>query len=134
VALIALQALNAWFFAVVAGVGLTLFQQIIPRPGLASGLFTNTRRVGAIASGPIIALGALSTAGYAASFAACSALTAVALAAVGVAERLWGRGHHAQAGKGDQAEGGRDEEPLGQADRGDAQPAGQPAQRGGDRG
>ena len=48
VLLVGLQVLNAWFFAVVAGVGLTLFQQVIPRPGLASGLFTNTRRVGAV--------------------------------------------------------------------------------------
>ena len=56
VLLLGLQALNAWFFAVVAGVGLTLFQEIIPRPGLASGLYTNTRRVGAIVSGPIIGL------------------------------------------------------------------------------
>src|SRR5687768_5065508 len=32
VLLIGLQVLDAWFFAVVAGVGLTLFQQIIPRP------------------------------------------------------------------------------------------------------
>jgi len=30
----------------VAGVGLTLFQQIIPRPGLASGLFANAARLG----------------------------------------------------------------------------------------
>ena len=56
VLLIGLQVLDAWFFAVVAGVGLTLFQQIIPRPGLASGLFVNTRRLGAIVSGAVIKL------------------------------------------------------------------------------
>jgi len=58
--LLALQVLNAWFFAVVAGVGLTLFQRVVARPGLASGLYANTRRVGAIASGGLIAVGATS--------------------------------------------------------------------------
>ena len=48
--LITLQILNAWQFAMVAGVGLTLFQRTIPRPGLASGLFANAARLGAIVS------------------------------------------------------------------------------------
>lgn len=82
VGLIALQILNAWFFAIVAGVGLTLFQQIIPRPGLASGLYMNTRRVGAIVSGPIIAFGSMTALGYQGVFAACAALAVVALAAI----------------------------------------------------
>ena len=75
--------LNAVFFAVVAGVGLALFQQIIPRPGLASGLYTNTRRIGAIVSGPLIALGSLAV-GYRAVFVACAALTGLALLVVTV--------------------------------------------------
>jgi SET family sugar efflux transporter-like MFS transporter len=78
--LIALQILNAWFFGMVAGVGLTLFQRIIPRPGLASGLYTNTRRIGAIASGPIIGFGSVTAAGYQGVFAVCAALTVLALA------------------------------------------------------
>lgn len=53
----ALQVLNAWFIAAVVGIGFTLFQEIIPRPGLASGLYANTRRLGAIVSGPLIGLG-----------------------------------------------------------------------------
>lgn len=53
--LLALQPLNAWFFAAVAGVGLTVFQETFPSPGLASGLFTNTRRVGAVLAGLLIA-------------------------------------------------------------------------------
>ncbi len=81
--LIGLQVLNAWFFASVAGVGLTLFQRIIPRPGLASGLFVNTRRLGAIASGPIIALGSMTAMGYAGIFLACAGLTLLALALIG---------------------------------------------------
>ena len=50
VLLIALQLLNAWAFAGIAGIGLPLFQQMIPRPGLSTGLFINTRRVGASVS------------------------------------------------------------------------------------
>ena len=88
VPLVALQALNAWFFAVVAGVGLTLFQQLIPRPGLASGLFTNTRRVGAIVSGAIIATGSQTALGYRGIFVACAALTAAAFVAIGAAARM----------------------------------------------
>jgi len=92
VALVALQALNAWFFAVVAGVGLTLFQQVIPRPGLASGLFTNTRRLGAIVSGAVISFGSLTALGYSGIFAVCAGLTALALVAIGVVARTTGRG------------------------------------------
>ena len=87
VALIGLQVLNAWFFAVVAGVGLTLFQEIIPRPGLASGLYANTRRLGAIVAGGIIAFGSASTRGYGGIFVVCAALTVVALLVVSVAAR-----------------------------------------------
>jgi MFS transporter, SET family, sugar efflux transporter len=85
--LLTAQVLNAWFFAAVAGVGITLFQQIIPRPGLASGLFTNTRRIGAIASGAIIAFGASSAAGYRGTFVACLGLTVLALAITGLVAR-----------------------------------------------
>ncbi|HJY44812.1 MAG TPA: MFS transporter [Propionibacteriaceae bacterium] len=88
VVLIGLQVLDAWFFAVVAGVGITLFQQIIPRPGLASGLFVNTRRLGAIVSGAVISFGSLTPLGYGGIFAVCAALTALALLAIGVAARI----------------------------------------------
>jgi SET family sugar efflux transporter-like MFS transporter len=88
ITLILLQVLNAWFFGIVAGVGLTTFQEMIPRPGLASGLFTNTRRLGAIVSGPIIALGSATAAGYQGTFAVCAALTAIALVLVEVARRI----------------------------------------------
>jgi SET family sugar efflux transporter-like MFS transporter len=72
----------------VAGVGLTLFQQIIPRPGLASGLFTNTRRLGAIASGPIIAVGSMTALGYQGVFAVCAILTAAALIIIELSSRI----------------------------------------------
>ena len=79
VMLIALQPLNAWCFAAIAGVGLTLFQQMIPRPGLSTGLYMNTRRVGAIVSGPIIALGSTTSLGNRGIFLACGLLTVLAL-------------------------------------------------------
>lgn len=80
--LLLVQLLNAWFFAAIAGVGLVLFQDLIPRPGLASGLYTNTRRLGAIAAGPIIALGSRTPLGYSGIFALCAGLTLVALIVV----------------------------------------------------
>ncbi|XVV10146.1 MFS transporter [Actinoplanes sp. CA-131856] len=79
VLLVGLQVLNAWFFATVAGVGLTLFQEIIPRPGLAAGLYTNTRRLGSIAAGPLLGLGAATSLGYGAVFAACAVITTAAV-------------------------------------------------------
>jgi MFS transporter, SET family, sugar efflux transporter len=88
VLLVGLQVLNAWFFAVVAGIGLTLFQHVIPRPGLASGLYTNTRRVGAVVSGLVISLGSQTVLGYGGIFAICAALTVVALIAVAAAARV----------------------------------------------
>jgi SET family sugar efflux transporter-like MFS transporter len=93
--LVSVQVLNAIFFAVVAGVGLALFQQIIPRPGLASGLYTNTRRLGAIVSGPIIALGSLAL-GYRAVFVACAALTGLALLVATALTLRIGRSHGAR--------------------------------------
>ncbi len=78
VSLLAIQLLNAWFFAAVAGIGMTLFQQIIPRPGLATGIYMNTRRVGSIISGPIIAIAGITVFGYPGMFAVCAALTVVA--------------------------------------------------------
>mgnify|MGYP000863688481 CR=1 FL=1 len=75
--LLALQVLNAWFFAAIAGIGLTLFQKIIPRPGLANGLYANTRRVGAILAGPVIAIAA-GPLGYPGVYAACAGMTLLA--------------------------------------------------------
>ena len=79
VALLVLQIPNAWFYAVVAGVGLTMFQDMIPRPGLATGLNGNAGRVGAIISGPIIAISAIDAVGYSGIFVVCAVLTAIAL-------------------------------------------------------
>jgi SET family sugar efflux transporter-like MFS transporter len=87
VVLISLQILNAWFFAMVAGVGLTLFQRIIPRPGLASGLFANAARLGAIVSGAVIGIGSTTSLGFQGVFAACAGLTVLALAVLSMTGR-----------------------------------------------
>ena len=84
VLLIAVQPLNAWFFGTVAGIGLTLFQDLIPGPGLASGLFTNTRRIGAIVSGVIIAAGPGLGLGYQGVFGICAVAAFAALILIGL--------------------------------------------------
>lgn len=86
--LVAAQALNAVFIATIQGLGLTLFQEVVPRPGLASGLFMNTQRLGAVVAGPVIALGALPGLGYAWVFAACVPLVLLGLALLVLARRL----------------------------------------------
>lgn len=86
IALLALQPLNALFFASVAGIGLTLFQELIAAPGIATGLFANTRRVGAILSGSLIGLAGAPW-GYPGVFAACAALTVIAAIATWAAGR-----------------------------------------------
>ncbi|GAA1390777.1 MFS transporter [Luteococcus peritonei] len=80
--LLVLQVLNAWAVAVVSGVGLTWFQESIARPGLASAVFGNTRLVGAIVSGPLVAFGAATSLGYAGVFAAAAVVCAVVSAVV----------------------------------------------------
>jgi SET family sugar efflux transporter-like MFS transporter len=87
VVLIALQVLNAWFFAGIAGIGLPLFQHMISRPGLSTGLYMNTRRVGAIVSGPIIAIGSLTVLGQRGIFLSCAVLTLVGLIIIAIAGR-----------------------------------------------
>ncbi len=87
VALLALQVLNAVSFVAVSGIGLALFQDIIPGAGLATGLYMNTRRIGAIVSGPIIAVGALPLVGQRGIFLTCAALTLLGLGLVHAARR-----------------------------------------------
>jgi MFS transporter, SET family, sugar efflux transporter len=85
VLLIVLQPLNAWCFAGIGGVGLTLFQQMIPRPGLATGLYANTRRLGSIVSGPIIAVGSLTALGQRGIFLTSAVLTVIGLGIIAIA-------------------------------------------------
>lgn len=84
--LLVLQVPNAVFFAAIAGIGLTLFQEIIPAPGLATGLNANTRRIGTILAGPLVAL-ADGPWGYPGVFVACAAFTVVAAVATWAAGR-----------------------------------------------
>src|SRR5699024_12406006 len=100
--LIGIQVLNAWSFAAIAGTGLTLFQEIIARPGLATSLYMNARRGGAILSGPVIALGSVTVFGQAGIFLACAPLTLPGPVGVALAHprahrpgpRTRGRGDH----------------------------------------
>lgn len=85
-ALLAVQLLNAWFVASINGVGLTWFMDIIPRPGLASGLFSNAYRVGAITAGGIIAVAGTSV-GYRGMFVVCAAVITIAVIIVLMAGR-----------------------------------------------
>lgn len=87
VVLLALQVLNAWFFAITAGVGMTMFQRIIPRPGLAVGIFGNVRKVGQVIAGPVIAVGSATHLGYGGVYAVCAGLTVLALVVVLVSRR-----------------------------------------------
>ena len=87
VLLLALQLLNAISFAAISGIGLALFQDLIPGAGLSTGLYMNTRRIGSIVSGPIIALGALPLLGQRGIFVACAVLTLVGLTLVDAARR-----------------------------------------------
>src|SRR5829696_10435207 len=85
--LITLQLLNTWYFAGTAGIGLPLFQQMIPRPGLSTGLYMNTRRIGSMVSGPIIAIGSLTVLGQRGIFLTSAFLTLIGLAIITIANR-----------------------------------------------
>jgi SET family sugar efflux transporter-like MFS transporter len=85
IAFVALQPLNAAFFAVIAGVGLTVFQDTFHAPGLASGLFTNTRRIGAVLSAALITAAAIAPDTYRAVYLGSAAATL--LVVIGVLAR-----------------------------------------------
>ena len=87
VLLIGLQLLNSWFFAGITGIGLPLFQHMIPRPGLSTGLYMNTRRIGSIVSGPIIEIGSLPAFGQRGIFLISAVLTLIGLAIIAMASR-----------------------------------------------
>ncbi|MGL5291133.1 MAG: sugar efflux transporter [Vibrionaceae bacterium] len=70
--LLLLQFFNAIFIGIVAGIGMSYFQDVIPdRPGMATTLFTNSARTGSIVAGAI--------AGVVAEFAGFHAVFVVAL-------------------------------------------------------
>jgi SET family sugar efflux transporter-like MFS transporter len=76
--LIPIQSLNAFVVAVIACLGLTYIQDLMPRAqGAATALFFNAARAGSILSGMLsgILVGAL---GYKGTFLCCAALVAVA--------------------------------------------------------
>jgi len=79
VSLVAVQVLNALCVAAYSGIGLTVMQDVVPRPGLASGLFMNTFRGGAILAGPLVALGGSTALGYGTTFLGCAVVAAASL-------------------------------------------------------
>ena len=91
VLLLVLQIPNALGFAAISGIGLALFQDLIPGAGMSTGLFMNARRVGAVLSGPIIAAGALPPLGERGVFVICGVLTLAGLALIPLAKRLAAR-------------------------------------------
>ena len=96
VLLVAAQPLNAVSVATVTGLGLTLVQDVVGRPGLASALFMNTTRVGSIIAGPVLAVGGTRGPGYSGVFAAAAALVVVGLGML-VLERGRSRGRARRA-------------------------------------
>lgn len=98
VVLVGAQPLNAAFVAAVSGLGLTLVQDVVGRPGLASALFMNTTRIGAIIAGPVLAVGGLRGPGYSGVFAVCAALVVVGLGML-VLERSRSRGRAGVTGR-----------------------------------
>jgi len=81
-ALLGLQAANAYFYAVVAGVGLTWFGEVIPGAAFAAGLYATTGRLGSIVSGALVALASVSPLGYSTVFAVSAVLVAIVAALV----------------------------------------------------
>lgn len=90
--LLLLQVPNAVFIALSEGMGLAWVQEIVEAPGMGSGLFMNTRRIGAIGSGAVIALGSSGSAGIAGVFVVCAVLAAASLVLLLVAGRMLARG------------------------------------------
>ena len=78
------QVLNASFYGVVAGVGLTLFQSIIAGPGAAAGLMSNAQRIGGLFTGPIVGLGTILPGGLRTVFVLCALVTTASLVLVRV--------------------------------------------------
>jgi SET family sugar efflux transporter-like MFS transporter len=75
----AAQLLNACFVSATMGLGISLFQDLLPgRPGRATALFTNTNRVSAMLAGPV--LGLAQHFGYRLAYGAGTALCAGGLA------------------------------------------------------
>lgn len=75
IALIAFQVFNAASYAIITGVGLTLFQSLISGPGAAAGLYSNAQRAGALLAGPLIGIGSLIGNSVRAVFVVCAVVS-----------------------------------------------------------
>jgi SET family sugar efflux transporter-like MFS transporter len=79
VPLLALQVLNATSVAITSGIALTWFQEVLARPGLATTISTNVRRVGGIVAGPVIAVAGASSLTYVAVWWVCAVMLVVSI-------------------------------------------------------
>lgn len=60
---------------------------MIPRPGLSTGLYTNTRRLASIVSGSVIAIGSVTVLGQRGIFLTCAAPTLIGLGIIAIASK-----------------------------------------------
>lgn len=82
--LMLVQVLKAWFYGTMIGVGMTWFSELIPRSGLAMGLYANAGRVGSVLAGLLVG-GAVQSWGFGGIFLACAVVVGfAALLVVGV--------------------------------------------------
>lgn len=87
--LLLLQALKAWFYGTMIGVGMTWFSEVVPRSGLAMGLYANTGRIGSVLAGLLVGA-AVQAWGYAGIFAVSAVVvgaSALLIAGVGGLQR-----------------------------------------------
>lgn len=84
---IAAQVVNASFYAILSGIGLTYFQSLIAGPGVAAGAFSNSLRLGSLLAGPLIGMGAVLGDSLRAVFLLCAVLSLVSLGALRLAAR-----------------------------------------------
>lgn len=85
IALIAFQVFNAASYAIITGVGLTLFQSLISGPGAAAGLYSNAQRAGALLAGPLIGIGSLIDNSIRAVFIMCAAVSLLSIFLIRIA-------------------------------------------------
>lgn len=97
VLLLVLQLPNALAIAAVSGVGMAWMQETISPPGRASGISLNSRRVGAILSGPVLATASLGAVGYALPYLVMAALALAATVVIALTARHEGVGAGAPA-------------------------------------
>jgi len=83
-----IQVLNATFVATYAAVRLMIFQRVVPLPGAAMGLQTNSGLVGALLTGPVIGASALGPWGLRTVFVLCAGCLVLGVSLVNFSQRF----------------------------------------------